>query len=81
MLQWLYTHVARVYFKCFICFSDVCYKRLSGYCICFTHILQMFYLGVAYACNVFQVFLDVLQVFQTYVVSDLDICCKCFSGF
>ena len=24
---------------------------LSGYCICFTHMLQVFYLNVAYFCN------------------------------
>jgi hypothetical protein len=30
---------------------------------------QMFYIDVAYVCNGFQVFLDVLQVFQTHVLS------------
>jgi hypothetical protein len=29
---------------------------LSGYCICFTHTLHVFYLNVAYGCNGFQVF-------------------------
>jgi hypothetical protein len=42
--------------------------RLSVCCICFTHMLQVFYLDVAYVCNVFQVF---FQVF-------LDTCFKCF---
>jgi hypothetical protein len=35
----------------------VCYKRqacLSGCYICFTHILQVFYLDVAHVCNVFR---------------------------
>jgi hypothetical protein len=36
---------------------------LSGCCICFTHMLQVFHMDVAYACNGFQVFLTVLQVF------------------
>jgi hypothetical protein len=39
MLQWLYTHVARVCSKCFICFSDVCCKR-------FIWILHMFHIYV-----------------------------------
>jgi hypothetical protein len=57
----------------------VCYKRLflmfhiffrrmlqvylSGCCICFTHMLQVFYLHVACVCNGFEVF---FQVFQTH---------------
>jgi hypothetical protein len=28
---------------------------LSGCCICFTHILEVFYLDVAYVCNIFRV--------------------------
>jgi hypothetical protein len=34
--------------------------------------LQVFHLDVAYVCNDFQVFLGILQVFQTYVASVLD---------
>ena len=52
MLQWLYTYVTKVCSKCFICFFrcilQVC---LTGCCICFTHMLQVFYLDVAYVCN------------------------------
>jgi hypothetical protein len=54
---------------------------LSGCCLCFTHMLQVFYLEVAYACNGFQVFSCVLRLFQTYVASVsvvLDVCCKYF---
>ena len=39
---------------------------LSVCCIYFTHMLQVFYLYVAYACNDFQVFLGVLQVFHLF---------------
>jgi hypothetical protein len=69
MLQWLYTYVASVYFKCFICF--------------FRRMLQVFYLDVAYVSHIclqvflegccicfamaFQVFLDVFtSVSDTY---------------
>ena len=37
----------------FRCMLQVC---LSGCCICFTHMLQVFYLDVAYVCNGFQAF-------------------------
>jgi hypothetical protein len=47
---------------------------LSGYCICFMHILQMFYMDVAYAYNSFQMFSGVFA-------SVSDVCCKCFSCF
>jgi hypothetical protein len=47
---------------------------LSGCCICFTRILQVFYLDVSYVCNIFQVFFHVfLQVFQTHVSSVLSV--------
>ena len=52
-------------FQCFICFSrrmlQVC---LFGCCLCFTHMLHVFYLNVAYVLQWFQVF---FQVFQTHV--------------
>jgi hypothetical protein len=53
---------------------------LSGCCVCFTRMLQVFYIDVAYVCNGFQEFLTVLQVFQTHVASVSAvsyICCKC----
>jgi hypothetical protein len=78
MLQCLYTHVAIVRSKISFCFSDYVASVLSGCCICLTHILQVFYLDVAYACNDIQVFLGILQVFQTYFASVSDVCCKCF---
>jgi hypothetical protein len=60
---------------------------LSGFCISFTYMLQVFYLDVAYVCNGFQVFSDVFckclrrmlqefQLFLTYVVSVLSGFCK-----
>ena len=67
MLQWLYTYVASVYSKYFICFSNyvTCefiwmlhmfhtyvVSVLSGRCICFSMAFQVF-----------------LQVFQTHVLS------------
>jgi hypothetical protein len=47
--------------------------------MCFTHMLQTFYLDVAYDCNDLQVFSGVLQVFQlfqTYVTSVSSGCSK-----
>jgi hypothetical protein len=52
---------------------------LSGCCICFTHMLQVFYPDVEYVCNGFQVFLDVFlsfQLFMTYVACVSPRCCK-----
>ena len=43
---------------------------LFGCCICFTHMLQVFYLNVVYILQLFQMFFQVfLQVFQVYVLS------------
>jgi hypothetical protein len=50
----------------FIRMLQVC---LCGSCICFTHILQVFYLDVAYVCNGFQVFLLVFQMHFSSVSS------------
>jgi hypothetical protein len=80
MLQWLYTYVASVYSKCFICFSNVCYKCVYLYVAYVSLItLQVFYLGIAYvfqwSFKCFQVF---WQVFQTYVSSVSNTCFKCF---
>jgi hypothetical protein len=45
---------------------------LSGYCICFTHMLQVFYLNVAYVCNCFscvfaRVFIACFKYFSCFV--------------
>jgi hypothetical protein len=84
----LHTYVPNVRSKCFICFFrhmlQVC---LSGCCICFTHMLQVFYLDVAYVCNGFQALLGVFasvftrmlqmfQLFRTYMTSVASECCK-----
>jgi hypothetical protein len=37
-------------------FSDVCYKCVYLDVACFIHMLQVFYFGVMYVCNGFQVF-------------------------
>jgi hypothetical protein len=67
VLQWLYTYVAKVCYQCFICvFGRILQVCLSRYCIYFTHMLQLFYLDVAYVCNGFRCF---FQVFQKYVSS------------
>jgi hypothetical protein len=64
MLQWLYMYVANVCSKCFIYFfRRKLHVRLSRCCICFTHMLQVFHLNIAHACNDFQVF---FQVFCQY---------------
>jgi hypothetical protein len=48
-----------------LCFGRMLQVCLSICCICFTHILHVFYLDIAYVCNGFQVFLYVCF-------------CKCF---
>jgi hypothetical protein len=49
-----------------LCFPDICCKVcLSGCCICFIYTLHLFYLGVVYGCNGFQVF---FQLFQKHVL-------------
>jgi hypothetical protein len=51
--------------KCFICFfRRMLQMCLFGCCICFTHMLQLFYLDVAHAFTIaFQVFSDVFTSF------------------
>jgi hypothetical protein len=44
---------------------------LSGSCICVTHMLQVFYVDVAYVCNNFQVLSGIFA-------SVSDACFKCF---
>jgi hypothetical protein len=69
MLQWL--RACDVCSKCFIYFFiHKLQVYLSGCCICFTHILQVFYLDIAYACIGF-------QVFFWCIASVSDVCCKC----
>jgi hypothetical protein len=68
-LQWLYMYVASVCPQCFIySFRRMLQVCLSRCCICFTHMLQVFYLHVAYVSNGFQVFF----------ASVSDTCFKCF---
>ena len=81
MLQWLYTYVASfcslssIFSRCML---QVC---LFGCCICFTHMLQVFYLDVAY---VLQWFLSVFRyfckcfrcLFQVFYMRS-DVCCQC----
>jgi hypothetical protein len=40
---------------------------LSRCCICFTYILQVFYLDVTYVCNDFQLFLQVFLLMQKWI--------------
>jgi hypothetical protein len=57
MLQWLYTYVASVCPQCFICvFRRMLQVCLSECCICFTYMLQVFYLDVVYVAMVFKRF-------------------------
>jgi hypothetical protein len=72
MLQWLYTYVASVHSLCFSCFFrwmlQVCSSRC---CMCFTYMLQVFFLDVAYVCN----------YFSCVFACVLDTCFECFSCF
>jgi hypothetical protein len=71
MLQWLYTHVARVCSKCFVCFSDIC-------CKCFIWMLHMFRTYVVSVLSRYCICLHRLSsVFRRYA-SASDICCKSF---
>ena len=91
MLQWLYTYVAKVCFQCFICvFGCMLQVCLSGCSICVTHMLQVFYLDVAYVCNGFRAFSgffasvsEVCKCFiclQTYIATVASGCFKSKSG-
>jgi hypothetical protein len=72
MLQWLYTYVANVCSQCFICvFRRMLQECLSECCICFTHMLEMFYVDVAYVCNGF-------KCFFRFFASVSDASFKCF---
>jgi hypothetical protein len=72
MLQTSVPNVSPIFFTCIL---QLC---LPGRCICFTHMLQMFYLDVAYVCNSFlSVFASVsdtcLSVFHMFS----NVYCKC----
>jgi hypothetical protein len=70
---------------------ECCKSLLQMFHLFLRRMLQAFYLDVAYVVSVlsgsciclqpFQVFSDVLLVFQMYVTSVSDVCCKCFSCF
>jgi hypothetical protein len=72
-------------FKCFICvFGCMLQMFLSGYCIYFTHMLQVFYMDVAYAYNGFQAFSGVFckcskSMFKVFYLSS-DVCVSVASG-
>ena len=89
MLQWLYTYVASVRSKCFICFfRSILQVCIFGCCICFTHMLQEYVRNVSVVlvlcCNrCFHVascncFIWMLHMFQTHVAS---VCSKYFICF
>jgi hypothetical protein len=78
----------QVYVPNVLCVLDICYKSrldvaytrmLQSVCFkCFIRMLQVFYLDVAYICNVS---ICVFLVFQKYVTSAStvsDVCCKGF---
>jgi hypothetical protein len=71
MLQWLYTYVASICSKCFICFQTYVGNVFIWMLYMFTHMLQVFYLDVAHAfAMTFQVFFHVfLHVFHMHVSS------------
>ena len=73
MLQWLYTYVAKVCFQCFICVLDVCCKCvLSGCCIRFTHMLQVFI-------RILRMFYNGFQLFsRRFFASVSEACFMCF---
>ena len=75
MLQWLYTYVANFCSQCFICFfKRMLHVCLSGCCICFIHMLQVFYYDVACVYNGFKCCAGVFA-------SVSDVCFKCFIVF
>jgi hypothetical protein len=54
MLQRFIRNVPSVFFDVLV--------HLSGYCIYFTHILQVFYVDIVYVCNVFRRMLQALHL-------------------
>ena len=58
----------------YVCYSSV----LFGCCICFTHMLQVFYLDVAYVSHTFcKCSISTLHMFHTYIIK---VCFRCFRG-
>jgi hypothetical protein len=81
ILQWLYTYVASVCSKCFICFKrmlevfylDIAYVAMAIY-VCCKCMFQMFHLFQTYVATLQVFYLNVvyvpmLHMFQTYVAS------------
>jgi hypothetical protein len=66
MLQVFVPNVSTIFFQI------ICKCVYLDACICFTHMLQVFYIDVAYVCNCFS---SVFHVFQTHVSY---VCCNCF---
>jgi hypothetical protein len=65
-------------FHFFLYMLQVC---LSICCICFTHMLQVFYLNVAFVALAIHVCCKCMfQIFKTYVASVLSGCCICCSA-
>jgi hypothetical protein len=84
MSQWLYAYVASICPLCFIYFFkhmlQVC---LSRCCICFTHMLQVFYLDVMILncfCKCFRCMFQVFYLSFLYIVSVASKCFKSRSG-
>jgi hypothetical protein len=83
MLQWLYTYVASFCSKCFICFSNVCYKYvylnvtyvLHICCKCFIWMLHMFFNSFSSVLRCFRKYF--IRIFQAFHLSS-HICCKYF---
>jgi hypothetical protein len=74
--QWYVTSVLK---KCFICFQTyVAATILSECCICFIHVLQVFYLDVAYVSyTCCKCFIWMFYMFHTYVATVCFKCCIC----
>jgi hypothetical protein len=83
ILQWLYTYVASVFFKCFSCFHldvacfhmDVAYVAVAIH-VCCKCMFQMFYLFQDIRCKCFIWMLHMLQWLYTYVTN---VCFNCFT--
>ena len=83
MLQWFVHVCCKCLFSMFyLFFRRMLQMCLSGYCICFTHMLQLFYLDVAYVLQwVSRVFRVSYACFKCFIC--LFICwkyCKCFKS-
>jgi hypothetical protein len=71
----LYTSVFECMFQIFHLFFQTFIASVSsGCCICFTCMLQLFYLDVVYVSNGFQEFLNAFASVSAVLYK----CCKCF---